>query len=107
VGGLRETIELTQERGMKMVERLLTPEEVAKKLAMSVKSVRNWLRQGKLKGIKVGRLWRIRESDLEEFLKMGESPPLRSYSKSQIEEFLKLDKLDPRLAEKLERLLGR
>ena len=107
MGGLRETIELTQERGMKMVERLLTPEEVAKKLAMSVKSVRNWLRQGKLKGIKVGRLWRIRESDLEEFLKMGESPPLRSYSKSQIEEFLKLDKLDPRLAEKLERLLGR
>ena len=90
-----------------MVERLLTPEEVAKKLAVSVKSVRNWLRQGKLKGIKVGRLWRIRESDLEEFLKMGESPPLRSYSKSQIEEFLKLDKLDPRLAEKLERLLGR
>ena len=90
-----------------MVERLLTPEEVANKLAVSVKSVRNWLRQGKLKGIKVGRLWRIRESDLEEFLKMGESPPLRSYSKSQIEEFLKLDRLDPKLAEKLERLLGR
>ena len=35
MGGLRETIELTQERGMKMVERLLTPEEVAKKLAVS------------------------------------------------------------------------
>ena len=85
-----------------MVEMLLTPEEVANKLAVSVKSVRNWLRQGKLKGIKVGRLWRIRESDLEEFLKMGESPPLRSYSKSQIEEFLKLDRLDPKLAEKLE-----
>lgn len=51
-----------------MVERFLTPEEVADKLVVSPRSVRRWLREGRLKGIKVGRLWRIRERDLEVFL---------------------------------------
>lgn len=50
------------------MKRLLTPEEVAEHLAVSPKSIREWLRQGKLKGIRVGRLWRIRERDLEAFL---------------------------------------
>lgn len=48
-----------------MVERLLTPEEAAERLAVNPKSVREWLRQGRLKGIKAGRLWRVRERDLE------------------------------------------
>jgi excisionase family DNA binding protein len=56
------------------MERLLTPEEAARILAVSPKSVREWLRQGKLKGVKVGRLWRIRERDLEAFL----DPALRA-----------------------------
>ncbi|MDI3538798.1 MAG: hypothetical protein PWP12_792 [Bacillota bacterium] len=51
-----------------MAERLLTPEEVAERLAVTPRSVRIWLRQGKLKGVKAGRLWRIRERDLEAFL---------------------------------------
>jgi excisionase family DNA binding protein len=50
------------------VDRLLTPEEAAEILAVSPKSIRKWLRQGKLKGVKAGRLWRIRERDLEAFL---------------------------------------
>ncbi len=53
-------------------DRLLTPEEVADRLHISRLTVGNWLRSGKLKGIKVGRLWRVRESDLEAFLKGGE-----------------------------------
>ncbi len=47
---------------------LLTKEDVAKRLQISPLTVGNWLRSGKLKGIKVGRLWRIRESDLKAFL---------------------------------------
>ncbi|MCG0278535.1 MAG: helix-turn-helix domain-containing protein [Thermanaeromonas sp.] len=50
------------------MDRLLTPEEAAEILAVSPKSIREWLRQGKLKGVKAGRLWRIRERDLEAFL---------------------------------------
>ena len=50
-------------------EKLLTPEDAAKALLVKPETVREWLRTGKLKGVKMGRLWRIRESDLEAFLK--------------------------------------
>jgi excisionase family DNA binding protein len=35
---------------------------------VSEKAVLDWLRLGKLKGVKAGRQWRIRERDLEAFL---------------------------------------
>ena len=50
------------------MDKLLTPEEAAERLSVSPKGVKNWLRQGKLRGLKVGRLWRISESDLGAFL---------------------------------------
>ncbi len=54
-------------------DQLLTPEEAAARLKISRLTIGDWFRSGKLKGIKVGRLWRVRESDLETFLKGGES----------------------------------
>jgi excisionase family DNA binding protein len=50
------------------MEKLLTPEDAAERLAVSPKTIRDWLRMGKLKGVRAGRLWRIREEDLEAFL---------------------------------------
>lgn len=55
-------------------DRLLTPDDAAKALLVKSSTVREWLRTGKLKGVKMGRLWRIRESDLVEFLKFPPSP---------------------------------
>jgi excisionase family DNA binding protein len=54
------------------IGKIFTPEEVAERLTVSIKTVKDWLRSGKLKGVKAGRLWRVRESDLESFLKEGE-----------------------------------
>ena len=53
-----------------MTEKLLTPDAVAKLLDVSPATVRIWLRNETLKGIKVGggKLWRISESAIEEFL---------------------------------------
>jgi excisionase family DNA binding protein len=56
-----------------MEERFLTPEEAAERLSVSPKSVREWLRTRKLKGVKAGRLWRVREDDLKKFLELPES----------------------------------
>ena len=56
----------------KTQERLLTPAEVATRLNVSLVTVGRWLREGKLKGLKAGRQWRVRESDLEAFLERGE-----------------------------------
>lgn len=54
---------------MEFRERLMTPEEVAERLALTPKTVRRFLREGRLKAMKVGRLWRVRESDLLAYMK--------------------------------------
>ncbi len=48
------------------MEMLLTPEQAAERLQLSTFSVRAHLREGKLRGIKRGRAWRIPESALLE-----------------------------------------
>jgi excisionase family DNA binding protein len=54
-----------------MSENLLTPAQVADRLAIRKRTVQVWLNVGKIKGVKVGRLWRVSEQDLEAFLKEG------------------------------------
>jgi excisionase family DNA binding protein len=53
-----------------MSEKFLTPDSVAKMLEVSPATVRIWLRNGTLKGLKVGagKLWRISEEDIQDFL---------------------------------------
>jgi len=52
-----------------MEERYFTIEEVAEKLAVAKKTVKNWLLTGKLQGIKLtNKLWRIPESELNRFI---------------------------------------
>jgi excisionase family DNA binding protein len=58
-------------------EKVYTPEGAAEALMVSPKTIREWLRTGKLKDVKVGRLWRVRESDLQELLQ--KAPPKESY----------------------------
>lgn len=49
---------------------LYTPTEVAQKLKVSPKTVYSWLKSGKIEGVKIGKLWRIRKEALEEFTGM-------------------------------------
>jgi excisionase family DNA binding protein len=58
-------------------ERLLSLEDVAARLQVSDQSVRRWIKAGKLAAYKPGLEWRIKPSDLEEFLEN------RSYPKVQ------------------------
>ena len=50
------------------METILTPEEVANYLKRPVKTILNFLRDGRITGFKVGREWRILEKDLEAFI---------------------------------------
>ena len=50
------------------MEKVYTPEQVAEILQISRYTVMEHLRNGSLKGIRIGKLWRVRESGLEEFL---------------------------------------
>ncbi len=49
-------------------DKLLTSEQVSKILQVHTFTVLKYLKAGKLKGIKLGRVWRIRERDVERFL---------------------------------------
>ena len=51
-----------------MNEKLLTPAQVAERLQITERTVYEWIRDGKLTALKLGRLWRIRQDDLEAFL---------------------------------------
>ena len=48
---------------------LFTPEQVAERLQVTRRTVYQWINDGKLPALKVGRGWRIRESDLDIFSK--------------------------------------
>ncbi|MHB1255259.1 MAG: helix-turn-helix domain-containing protein [Dethiobacteraceae bacterium] len=50
------------------MEKYYTPEEVAEILKTHRETVYNWLRSGKLKGVKVINLWRISETELKRLL---------------------------------------
>ncbi len=51
-----------------MDTRYLTPAQVAERLQVTEFTVYKWLRAGELRSVKLGRLWRISEGDLAEFL---------------------------------------
>ncbi len=51
-----------------MSEKFLRPNEIAQMLDVQEETVRVWLRKGLLVGFKLGNDWRVKPSDLEEFL---------------------------------------
>lgn len=56
-----------------MQERILTPSQVAQILQIHQFTVLKYIKQGKIKASKIGRVYRIRESDLENFLDQSSS----------------------------------
>jgi excisionase family DNA binding protein len=56
-------------------EEFLSPEEVGDRLGVSVYTVRRWVKAGQLRAFKPGKEYRVRESDLEEFLAAREVRP--------------------------------
>jgi len=51
----------------------LTPQEVSNLLRVSVYTVRRWIKEGDLPAYKVGRGWRISDSDIGEWLDQHQS----------------------------------
>ena len=54
---------------------LLTPQQVAEMLHVQINTVYRYLETGQLKGFKLGKMrfarWRIKESDLNDFVERG------------------------------------
>lgn len=57
-------------------DNIFTTDEISDMLKVPSNTIREWLRTGKLKGIKTGSTWRIRESDLNAFLANDQKRPI-------------------------------
>ena len=51
-----------------MTDKLLTPEQAAERLQISVFTMKDYLRNGKIKGVKIANRWRIKEEALENYI---------------------------------------
>jgi excisionase family DNA binding protein len=60
---------------MKLEDRLFSVEETAERLGVSKYTVSDWIKAGRLKGFKIGKFWRVKESDLQAFI--DNPPPLQ------------------------------
>ncbi len=58
-------------------DKLLTPPQVAQRLQMNERTVCQWLRQGHLRGFKIGKEWRVSARDLDNFLEQSANIPVR------------------------------
>jgi excisionase family DNA binding protein len=52
-----------------MPEEWLTLDEIAEELRVSVETVRRWIRTKQLKALSIGRGYRIKRKDFEDFLR--------------------------------------
>jgi len=100
------------------MEKLITPEKAADLLAVPKGTILDWLRSGQLKGVKAGRLWRLRERDLAEFLKepeavrgtdptdapaLADEPVLEEANELEVDDVLNWDRYDALKAQGLSR----
>ncbi len=53
-----------------MASDLLTPQQVAARMQVTVHTVYAWLRDGRLRGSKIGRLWRVGSDAVEALLEV-------------------------------------
>ncbi len=66
------------------MSQLLTPEEAADRLQVSLSTVKRWLRNGNLKGVKPGgKVWRVEENSLEQFIAASASYPQKNSSNNK------------------------
>jgi excisionase family DNA binding protein len=56
-------------------DKLLTPPQVAQQLQVNERTVTQWLRRGHLRGLKIGKVWRVSERDLQAFLEQSANVP--------------------------------
>ena len=60
----------------------ITPEEIADELRVHVKTIYAWLRKGNIRGIKIGKVWRVQREDFQIFLDENTNVPASQHKKS-------------------------
>lgn len=85
-----------------MSEEIYTVEQFADRLKLHPKTVLRFIREGRLRAVKVGRSWRILRSELEAF---GVIPPPGNAARVRVTSIVDVPEIGPERAQQLARLM--
>jgi excisionase family DNA binding protein len=86
-----------------MYKELYSVEQVADRLGLHVKTVRNYVREGRLKAVRIGKQYRIAREDLEAMTGRPEPPPepVRRTRHVEVSSIVEIDAISPEMANRL------
>jgi excisionase family DNA binding protein len=88
-----------------MAEQLYSVEQVAELLGLHVRTVRNYVRDGRLKAVRIGKQYRIAAADLEELLGRPVEPARSARSAAAVSSVVDVDDVDRAMADRLSTLV--
>jgi excisionase family DNA binding protein len=82
---------------------LYSVEQVAERLGLHVKTVRSYVREGRLKAVRIGKQYRIAREDLEALTGRPEPPPepIRRERHVEVSSIVEIDAISPESANRL------
>jgi excisionase family DNA binding protein len=84
-----------------MNEDFVTAEQIAEKLGLHVRTVRNYIREGRLKAVRIGKQYRITREDLKAFMGLPELAPVRRERHVEVSSIVEIDAISPEAANRL------
>lgn len=92
-----------------MSDQLYSVEQVAERLGLHVRTVRNYVRDGRLPAVRIGKQYRIAHEDLEAFTGRPVPAPLRDTVRRQrhteVSSIVQIDAVDTETADRLSTLV--
>ncbi|GAB2555777.1 helix-turn-helix domain-containing protein [Nocardia heshunensis] len=92
-----------------MTDRLYSVDEVAERLGLHVRTVRGYVRDGKLPATRIGKQYRINQADLEAFTGLpapdAQREPLARQRHSEVSSIVEVDAVDQATADRVSTLL--
>lgn len=92
-----------------MTDRVYSVEQVAERLGLHVRTIRGYVRDGRLNAVRIGKQYRIAEADLEAFIGLPVPAPVREtvgrQRHTEVSSIVQVEAISRELAERVPTLL--
>jgi excisionase family DNA binding protein len=94
--------------GSNMASELFSVEQVAQRLGLHVKTIRGYVREGRLKATRIGKQYRIARADLEAFTgqSAGDLAPVRRTRRADVSSIVDIDAISRESVMRIANALG-